>query len=121
LVRDRLEPCFIIDLTLLEALHDQLRNALCVVDGRIPRRELRAAAEAWAEAGMLGLLRRVEEAAVRRLGRLHATDGPAVDAGGRDADEEDAVKPRVTGRKRVIEAPVVRGHFPTIRRGRAIR
>ena len=72
LVGDGLESRLLVELPLLEALHDQLRNALRVVDRRVPGRQLRAAPQARAEAGLLGLLRRVEEAAIGRLWRLDA-------------------------------------------------
>ena len=53
-----------------------------------PGRDLGPALQARPERGRLGLGRGVEEAAVLALGRAHAADRPAVDAGRRDADEQ---------------------------------
>src|SRR5208282_2426901 len=50
----------------------------------------RKAAAAWAVAGMQRVARRGEELDVFALGRTHAARGAAKNAGGRDADEEDA-------------------------------
>src|SRR3954469_19225648 len=59
------------------------------------RRQLGPAAQAGTEAGILGLRRMVEETAVLALGRFHAADRPAINAGGGHAGEEAAVKTRV--------------------------
>jgi hypothetical protein len=59
------------------------------------RRQFGPAAQAGAEAGVLGLRRMVEETAVLALGCFHAADRPAVDAGRGHAGEKAAVETRV--------------------------
>src|SRR5687767_1577534 len=93
-----------------------MRDTLGVVHGGAAWRPLGPEPEAGPEAGLLRLLRRVEEAAVALLGRLRRTDRPAVHVGGRDADEEHAVEARIAGGERGVEpAAVVRFHEATIR------
>src|SRR5438046_1125650 len=67
------------------------------IDRRGARGQLGAAAKARAEARRLGLGRPMEEQATVAPGRPGRTDRPAVDAGGRHPDEEDAVEARVAG------------------------
>ena len=83
--------------------------------GGTERGELRATPQAWAEAGLLGLVGRAKEAAVGRPGRPGGTDRPAVNPGRGDADEEHAVETRVTGGQRVVEPAMILVHPPTIR------
>ncbi len=115
LVRDRLQSRLLVEVPLLETLHDQLRNPLRVVHGRVPGGELRPTPQARAEAGLLGFVRRAEEPAVGRLGRPGGTDGPAVDTGRGDADEEHAVEARVARGQRLVEPSMVVVHPLTIR------
>ena len=110
LVGNRLEPRLVIELPFLQALHDELRDPLRIVNRCVPRREFRATTQARAKAGLLGLLRRVEEAAVRRLRRFHAADRTAVDAGRRDADEEHPIESRIASDERVVEPAMILVH-----------
>ena len=54
-----------------------------------------------------------------RRGRPRRADGPAVDAGRGDADEEHAVEARIARRKRPVERAGIREHAQTVRRGGA--
>ena len=110
LIGDFLEPGLLVELAFLETLDDQLRDALRIVNRRAARGELRAAAQARPEAGVLGFLRRVEEPAVGFLRRLHRANRPAVDVGRRDADEEHAVESGVPGGQRLVEPAVILIH-----------
>ena len=101
-------------MSLLEPLHDQLRHALGVVHRRAAGRQLGTAAQAGPEAGLLGFLRRAEEAAVDLLRRLRRADRPAVDAGGGHADEEHAVEAGVARGQRGVRASGVVRHALTI-------
>ena len=112
LLRDRFEPRLLVEVPFLETLNDQLRDALGIVHRRAPRRQFRTAPQARPEAGLLGFLRRVEEAAVGLLWRLRRTDRPAVDAGRRDADEEHAVESRIAGGQGVVEPAAGPGPWP---------
>ena len=69
--------------------------------GRV-RRDLRTAAEAGAEAGVLGSGGRGKEAAVVAHGRARGADGAAIDAGGGDTGEEAAIEARIAGLERAI-------------------
>ena len=110
LIGDRLDAGMLSEPSFLQTLHDQLRDSLRIVHRRASRRELGAASQARAEARLFGLLRRVEEAAVAGLGSLDAADRPAIDPGRGDADEEEAVEPRVACRHCVVQAPMVLHH-----------
>ena len=114
LIGDCFEAAFRIELALLEPLHDQLRDALGIVDRRAAGGELRPAAQARAKSGLLGFLRRLEEPAVGLLRRLHRADRPAVDARRGDPDEEDAVEPRIARRERFVEPASVEIHSITV-------
>ena len=111
---DRLEPRLLVQRALLEALHNQVRDPLRIVHRRASRRQLRPAPQARAEAGLLGFLRRVEEPAVGRLWRLRRADRPAINPGGRDADEEDAVKPPIARGERLVQATMILVHAHTL-------
>jgi hypothetical protein len=110
LIRDRLEARLLVEASFFQSLNDQLRDALPVIDGSIAGRKFRAAPEAGAEAGLLGLLRAVEESAVRRLGRSGWAHGAAVDVGRRDADEEDAVEARIPGGQGGVQCAAITVH-----------
>ena len=110
LVGDLLEARLLVEVPFLEPLHDQLRDPLRIVHRRAPRRQFRAATQAGPKAGLFGLLRRVEEAAVGRLRRLRRADRPAVDIRRRDADEEHAIEPRIAGRQRPVEPAAILVH-----------
>ena len=100
LVGDLLESRLLVEMPFLETLHDQLRDALRVVHRRAARRQFRTAAQAGAEARPAR-----PPAGCRRSGSwtsfgvFAGTDRPAVDAGRRDADEEDPVEARIAGRQ----------------------
>ena len=68
LVRDFFESGLLVEDPFFETLNDQLRDALRVVHRRVPRRQLRPAAQAGTEAGLFGFLRRSKETAVGLLG-----------------------------------------------------
>src|SRR5262249_59910945 len=81
LVGDRLESSALVELPLLEALHDQLCDALRIVDRGAARRQLGTAAQTRTEACLFGLLGSVEEAAVRFFRSPHRADRTAIDPG----------------------------------------
>src|SRR6185503_4178560 len=101
--RDRLEARVVAECVIFEPLHDQVSDALRVVDRRIAGRELGPAAQTPSEARLLGFLWASEEPAVPNLRRLRRAHGAAVDAGRRHADEERAVEARVARDERFVE------------------
>src|SRR4030095_1704131 len=110
LISNLFEPRLLIELSLLEPLHDELRDALRVVYRRTPGCELGPAAQTGTEAGLLAFLGGVEKSAVGRFRGLHRADRPAVDPGRRHGDEEDAVEPGIARGECLIEPPFVTFH-----------
>jgi hypothetical protein len=105
----------------LETLHDQLRDALAIVDRRTARRELWTTPQTGPEALLLGLLRRVEKAAVRLLWRFRGTDRPAINIGRGDANEKHAVESRITRGQGVVKPAAVLVHASSLRQPPALR
>src|SRR5262249_11377728 len=89
---DLLQAGPIVNQPLLDAMGDQMRDAVRIIDRRGARRQLRAAAQAWAETLFLGGFSSVKETAVFLHRRLRRADRPAVNARRGDADEKHAVK-----------------------------
>ena len=96
------------------AVGDEGEGAGDGVRGAAPGGELRgglgAAAEAGTEAGFLRGGGGGEKPAMLEFGRARGTDGPAVDAGGSDADEDQAVETGVPALQCAI-AGVLGGEF----------
>lgn len=65
------------------------------IDDRSARRELRAAPKAWPVARLLGGCRTVEEPSTIRMRDARGTNGPAVDARGRDPNEKHSIESRI--------------------------
>ncbi len=73
---------------------------------------LRAAAEAGTEAGFFGGIGGGEVDDVRFLRRGRGADGPAVDAGGGDGDEDLAVEAGVAGAADLLAKERIERHLP---------
>ena len=115
LICDILESGLVIERSFFETLNDELGDSLSVIDGSASRRELGTAPQARPEAGELGFLRCVEEAAIGLLGCFRGADRAAVHIGRRDAHEEHAVEPPIAGCKGAVESSLGLVHTLTIR------
>ena len=120
LIGDLLEAGRLVELAFLQPLNDQPRDPLRVVHRRIPRCQFGTTTQARTETGALGLLRRVEKAAVGRLRCFHRADRTAIDVRRRDADEEDAVESGIARGQGPIEPAAVLVHRFTIRHAPAL-
>jgi len=87
----------VIEQSFVDAMHQQMGNAMRLVDRRLARRQFRPAPQARAERRLFRRLGVREKAAVLLLGHLGGANRPAVDSGGRNADEKHPVKTRIVG------------------------
>ena len=120
--RQRVDGAVVRQRALVDATHGRRDHARQRVDRRRPGGQLRAAAEAGAEPGLLRLRGGAKEQAAIAPRCPRPADGAAVDPGRLHADEEQPVEARIPGQERpVADVGIERRHALTMPRSRETR